>query len=140
MPAKKTTTRKSAAKPRAAATTTARSATKRSAKRTVGRRVSARSGSYSSFRLARRDRPFMTVHIGHQSVYWSIIGVMIITLAAWTAYQQVRISQLYDEVHSSYQYINTLPAPKPATDTNIQSDDEATAQSESDVEAVDPEQ
>jgi hypothetical protein len=85
MPAKKKPVKKTVAK---------KSAPKKSvAKKSAPRKSSAASASSNS--------EFMQTKFTEQTVYWLIIGVAVIALAAWVLSLQVQLNQMYDEIDAT---------------------------------------
>jgi hypothetical protein len=74
-------------------------ATKR--KRTVARKVSPKKsskGQGESFKLIKEKYPFMSFRITDQTVYWSILLIMILVLYLWVLNIQVNISDMLSSV------------------------------------------
>jgi|JI10StandDraft_1071094.scaffolds.fasta_scaffold204026_2 hypothetical protein len=94
MPAKKKPVKKTVAKkpaPKKVAT-----------KKSVPRKSSAASASNTS--------DFMQTKFTEQTVYWLIIGVAVIALAAWVLSLQVQLNQMYDDIDAAS---SSYVAPKP---------------------------
>ena len=79
-----------------------RPAKKASSKRTTKKRL-------RSFRVAPNDRPFMSFQVTDQTVYWAIIGVLVLALGIWVVYLQVRINEIYDLVDTNTYQLELLP-------------------------------
>lgn len=51
-----------------------------------------------SFVRSKETRPFFTFRLTHQTVYWLIIGLLVLALGAWVVSLNVRLENLYDQV------------------------------------------
>lgn len=97
-----------AKKPSAKKTMPTRKAVKRApAKSTSATKVRRVSSSkqpvMKSFRPAPRDEPFMTFRINRQTIYWMILGTMVIALAAWVLTISIRVQSIYDQIDATNQ-------------------------------------
>ena len=63
------------------------------AKKSAPRKTSAASASSTS--------DFMQTKFTEQTVYWLIIGVAVIALAAWVLSLQVQLNEMYDEIDAT---------------------------------------
>jgi len=74
-----------------------------------------------SFRPARPTEPFFTFKITRQTVYWLILSVIVIGLAAWVLQLNARIQSIYDQIEQNSINIEALTtekeSSKKATDT-----------------------
>lgn len=74
-----------------------------------------------SFRPARPTEPFFTFKITRQTVYWLILSVIVIGLAAWVLQLNARIQSVYDQIEQNSINIEALStekeSAKKATDT-----------------------
>ena len=86
MATKKTTTKKTPAK---------KSTVKRKSAKTSAPSV------LSSVRLERETRPFMTFSITRETVYWLVLGAVVILFTIWLMRLQMNIQALYDDIDSS---------------------------------------
>lgn len=57
--------------------------------------------SMRSFRRHKTERPFVSYDITVQTVYWVIIGVTVVGLAAWMLVMHNRIQDIYDDIDRS---------------------------------------
>ena len=80
---------------------------KRTAKKASSKRASKR--ELRSFKVARSNRPFMSFQVTDQTVYWAVIGVLVIALGVWVTYLQVKINEIYDQVDANSYEIDMLP-------------------------------
>ncbi len=86
MPSKNTAT-KSAAKKKPVAK-------KAPAKKTASKRPSSKA-------VQVHHRPFMQAKFTEQTIYWLIIGIAVIALAAWVLSLQVQLNEMYDEIEAT---------------------------------------
>jgi len=102
---KSTTTTKSRAtkvkKPAAAKTTKSRKAAPRKKQLRV-----------ESFKLSRNDRPFLSFNPTIQTVYWIILGIVVIAFTAWIMKLQSDISMIYDQIDANESIVIDEPALK----------------------------
>jgi len=61
----------------------------------------ARKVSLESFKVARESAPFVSFRITDQTVYWSILLIMILVLALWVLQIQVDISEILDNINAA---------------------------------------
>lgn len=103
--------------------TTKKSATKSvTAKKTTPRKAAVKHTKVApqqSFKRSSRTTPFMTYKFTQQSLYWVLIGALVIALGAWVMYLNMKIQKIYDQVeinsalHESYELeMQTKTAPK----------------------------
>ena len=98
MPAAK----KPASKAKAAAKKPAvRRAPAKSRSATSVKRVSTAPASVRSFRPAKPDEPFFTFRITHQTVYWLILAVIVVSLAAWVLSISIKVQNIYDQIDAT---------------------------------------
>ncbi len=95
MPTKKSITKST----KSAKATKPRSATKKSSK----------APAVQSLRLTKSQTPFLTVKPSIQSVYWIILGVVVIGFAVWILKLQADIDSIYDSISTGNTVI-TEPA------------------------------
>lgn len=106
MTAKKSPTRKvpTSKKPAAASTTSKRTASntsKHAAKSTKSREM-------RSFRLAKSPEPFMTFRITRQTIYWLVLGVIVLSFGSWLIYVTAQIQSIYDQIDQTNAIVNDL--------------------------------
>ena len=98
MPAAK----KPASKAKAAAKRpTVKRAPAKSRSATSVKRVSTAPASLRSFRPAKPDEPFFTFRITHQTVYWLILAVIVVSLAAWVLSISIKVQNIYDQIDAT---------------------------------------
>lgn len=85
------------------ASTARKSATKKSTKRTVGSRALLRHVS-----LQPEDAAFMTFRITKQTLYWLVLGAVVIMFTLWLMKLQTDIQDLYDQVDASSAALSTM--------------------------------
>jgi hypothetical protein len=54
-----------------------------------------------SFKLSPEIAPFVSFHITDQTVYWSILLILILVLALWVLQIQVNISNILDSIKTT---------------------------------------
>ena len=98
MPAAK----KPASKAKAAAKRpTVKRAPAKSRSATSVKRVSTAPAPVRSFRPAEPDEPFFTFRITHQTVYWLILAVIVVSLAAWVLSISIKVQNIYDQIDAT---------------------------------------
>lgn len=80
---------------------------KRPAKKTPAKRASKK--ELRSFKVGQTKQPFMSFRITDQTVYWAVIGILVIALGVWVTYLQVKINEIYDQVDANTYEIDLLP-------------------------------
>jgi len=89
MATKKSTTRKAPAKK----------------KSTVTRKAPARKAKASGLRahvgLRREETPFMTFRVTKQTVYWAVLGAVVLIFSMWLLQLQMDIQAIYDEIEAN---------------------------------------
>lgn len=111
-PASKT---KTAAKPTAAkktAKTTVKRAPAKSRSTTTVKKVTNPS-SVRSFRATPRTEPFFTFRITHQTLYWVILAVIVVSLAAWVLSISIKVQHIYDQIDAANQASYEVPGVAP---------------------------
>lgn len=83
------------------------SAKKVAPKKPVAKKSPAHKSSAAS---ARSNSEFMQPKFTEQTVYWLIIGVAVIALAAWVLSLQVQLNEMYDEIDAA---ASSYVIPKP---------------------------
>jgi hypothetical protein len=51
-----------------------------------------------SFRVSPRDEPFMSMSLTRQSLYWVVLGIVVIAFAVWILKLQSDIQDIYDSI------------------------------------------
>lgn len=54
-----------------------------------------------SFKLCRESAPFVSLKITDQTVYWSILLVMVLVLALWVLQIQIDISNILNSINAT---------------------------------------
>jgi hypothetical protein len=54
-----------------------------------------------SFALAHQTEPFFTFRITHQTLYWSILAVMVLALGIWVMNINDKVQRMYDQIDVS---------------------------------------
>lgn len=54
-----------------------------------------------SFRPAKSDEPFFTFRITHQTLYWLILAVIVVSLAAWVLSISIKVQGIYDQIDAT---------------------------------------
>ena len=65
------------------------------------KRVSTAPAPVRSFRPAKPDEPFFTFRITHQTVYWLILAVIVVSLAAWVLSISIKVQNIYDQIDTT---------------------------------------
>lgn len=75
-----------------------------------------------SFRVAPREENFFTLRVTRQTVYWSILAILVLVLGLWVVDINDRVQRIYDQIDTlNEEALSTpaspkkAPAPKPAT-------------------------
>lgn len=76
--------------------------------KTTKRVAASETANYESFKLAANPKDFFTFQPTIQTVYWLIIGGLVIALAAWALTLQLQILAIYDQVDSNTEDITTI--------------------------------
>lgn len=56
---------------------------------------------YRSFVRAEGPKPFVSFRFTQQTIYWVIIGMLILALGAWAMYLTVKVQNVYDLVEEN---------------------------------------
>lgn len=86
MAIKKTTTKKTAPKKKPAV------------KAVKNKKPTAKTGVRKHVGLAREEESFMTFRINRQTVYWMVLGAVVILFTMWILKLQMDIQALYDQI------------------------------------------
>ncbi len=62
-----------------------------------------------SFRAAPRSEPFFTFRITHQTLYWIILAVVVVTLAAWVLSISIKVQHIYDQIDATNEASYQVP-------------------------------
>lgn len=62
---------------------------------------------YRSFKKASRAEPFFTFQFTQQTVYWLILGVLVIGLGAWVMTLNMKVQAIYDQIEQDSSVIDT---------------------------------
>lgn len=76
----------------------------------------AKQAALRSFRPAQSAEPFFTFKITRQTIYWLIISVIVIGLAAWVMQLNARVQAIYDQIDQNsltLQELTTKPVSTP---------------------------
>lgn len=65
-----------------------------------------------SFRVSKEKSPFMTFRITNQTLYWLVLGVVVIAFTAWIMKLQYDIQAIYDNIDSTSQSTLDIPTTK----------------------------
>lgn len=125
-PKKKTTTKPAAAKASTARkvtskTTTAKaSATRKTTKKPVAKSTTSNKPKVAAARSLHKTTektPFFTYRFTIQSLYWSILSVLVLVLGAWVMYLDAKIQSIYDqvEINSALNDSYVMPSEKAKT-------------------------
>jgi hypothetical protein len=100
MATKKTSTKKAPVSKKPAAKRTKTKVTKANA--------SAANSLKNAFKLQRDRGDFMTFRVNRETVYWIVLGAVVILFAMWILQLQADIQALYDEIDASSAMYDTL--------------------------------
>ena len=68
-------------------------------KTTTVKHTSARTTRKSeSFRVAKRTEPFFTFRVTNQTIYWSVLAIIVLALGLWVIDINDRVQRIYDQV------------------------------------------
>lgn len=76
---------------------------------------SKKSENYVSFKLQPNDRPFIQFRLSRQTLYWTVLSLIILALGTYVVYLQTEISNIYDQVNAQSLEVDAAevkPAPK----------------------------
>ncbi len=65
------------------------------------KKVNKQTSSVRSFRLVESEEPFFTFSFTRESVYWLILGVVVIVFGLWIAQLQADIETIYDNIDAN---------------------------------------
>lgn len=68
--------------------------------------------TFQSFRPSRPVEPFFTFRITRQTVYWLILSVIVVALAAWVLQLSARVQAMYDQIEQNSITIEDLSTQK----------------------------
>ena len=54
-----------------------------------------------SFAPARATEPFFTFRITHQTLYWTILAVLVLALGLWVISINDKVQRIYDQIDAS---------------------------------------
>ncbi len=106
MATKKTTTKRAPAKKKPAVQTSTKSTGKKAPKASV----QPKSRVTKHIKLQRSSEDFMTFRVNRETVYWMVLGGVVILFAMWILQLQADIQKLYDEIDASSATYSTLDA------------------------------
>jgi hypothetical protein len=70
-----------------------------------------------SFRQTAEPTPFLTFKPTIQSVYWLVLGIVVVALGAWVMYLNVQVQEIYDQIDMNTSMID-MPVEKQAKKSN----------------------
>ncbi len=107
-------TKKTTTKSRTASATKKKAAPARSrapkAASTSTRVRTKKAANVQSFRLAKQTTPFMTTSTSRETVYWLILGIVVIAFTAWIMKLQSDIQAIYDSIDTSNNAVLEIPS------------------------------
>ena len=70
------------------------------AKKTVPKKTTHKSHkkSLESFKVGKDTKPFVSFRVTDQTIYWSILLIMILVLALWILQIQINITDIIDNI------------------------------------------
>lgn len=87
--------------PKKAATKSAKRAPSKPASKTSVRRVKSQKSEVKSFRPAPLQEPFFTFRISHQTLYWTILAVIVLVLGIWVIDINMKVQEIYDQIDAT---------------------------------------
>lgn len=100
--AKKTAPKAKSAAARPAAAKAKPAAARRTTKKTVKKTAAPR-----SFQKTGEAVPFLTFKPTVQTVYWLVLGVLVLALGAWVMYLNVKVQDIYDQIDANTNALDT---------------------------------
>jgi len=67
-------------------------------KKTAKKATPKKSAKMESFKLAKEPTPFVSFRVTEQTIYWSILLILILVLALWILQLQVDVSDILDNI------------------------------------------
>lgn len=61
-----------------------------------------------SFRRARAADPFFTFRITHQTLYWLVLAVLVLSLGIWVTDISNKVQKIYDQIDSTNHQIDLM--------------------------------
>lgn len=71
---------------------------KKFARTARSRSAAKRATTLASFHIARSPRPFLSLQLTRQTVYWGVLSFVIFTFGIWVIAANQRIMAIYDQV------------------------------------------
>lgn len=63
----------------------------------------------SSLRLQKQTTPFITASVGRETLYWIVLGVVVISFTLWIMKLQSDIQAIYDSIDATNSEVIDLP-------------------------------
>ncbi len=79
---------------------------KSTAKVVKTKKASASNNTSSYVGLRAEDQSFMTFRVTRQTVYWLVLGAVVVLFAVWIMKLQADVQSIYDEIDASMQGTN----------------------------------
>ncbi|HEY1085414.1 MAG TPA: hypothetical protein VGE34_01670 [Candidatus Saccharimonadales bacterium] len=76
-------------------------ATKKPRKTTPTKRKAVKKNQVKSFQITKSDVPFMTMKPSIQTLYWVILGVVVVFFTVWILKLQADIQAVYDSIDAN---------------------------------------
>lgn len=76
-------------------------ATKKPRKTTSTKRKAAKKNQVKSFQITKSDVPFMTMKPSIQTLYWVILGIVVVFFTVWILKLQADIQAVYDSIDAN---------------------------------------
>ena len=76
----------------------ASSSHKKSARTARSRSATKRAAALESFHITQSPRPFLSLQLTRQTVYWGVLSFVIFTFGIWVIAANQRIMAIYDQV------------------------------------------
>ena len=82
------------------------------AKKTVAKKSTAKKSASRAVAASSSNRAFMEARFTEQTVYWLIIGIAVVALAAWVLSLQVQLNEMYDSIDATTTSYVAPPKPE----------------------------
>lgn len=86
---------------------TAKKTPRTRAKKTTTAKKTAQA-DYRTLRINKPARSFLSAEFTNQSLYWLILGVIIVALGGWIIHLQVTINGIYDKIDQNQIYYDQI--------------------------------
>jgi hypothetical protein len=67
-------------------------------KKSQVKKASSKNQTVKSFRVSKPEQPFMTFNLTRQTVYWLVLGAVVVVFALWITKLQADVQSIYDTI------------------------------------------